>query len=289
MRALSNCIFVLEFQNYRISSILPLTKHADPSRSGHPPHHQHETSLHGTDTGLPLSVSRYMGELVYGGIDGSVTTFAVVSAAAGAGLSTAVVLILGLANLIADGFAMSVGAYLSKQTERDNYRKHREIEAWEVDHLPEKEREEIREIYARKGFEGDLLDKVVDTITADKERWIDVMMKEELEMVEDTRSPLASAAATFASFVVVGTVPLLAFVVHAFWNPSGLHLAAPLTLFWIAAAMTSVGFVMIGWMKTRVTNVTPWRGMLETLVLGSAAATLSFAAGFLLEKWLGAL
>jgi len=130
---------------------------------------------------------------------------------------------------------------------------------------------------------------VVDTITADKERWIDVMMKEELEMVEDTRSPLASAAATFASFVVVGTVPLLAFVVHAFWNPSGLHLAAPLTLFWIAAAMTSVGFVMIGWMKTRVTNVTPWRGMLETLVLGSAAATLSFAAGFLLEKWLGAL
>jgi len=194
-----------------------------------------------------------------------------------------------LANLIADGFAMSVGAYLSKQTERDNYRTHREIEAWEVDHLPEKEREEIREIYARKGFEGDLLDKVVDTITADKERWIDVMMKEELEMVEDTRSPLASAAATFASFVVVGTVPLLAFVVHAFWNPSGLHLAAPLTLFWIAAAMTSVGFVMIGWMKSRVTNVTPWRGMLETLVLGSAAATLSFVAGFLLEKWLGAL
>jgi VIT1/CCC1 family predicted Fe2+/Mn2+ transporter len=244
--------------------------------------------LHGTDTGLPVSLSLYMGELVYGGIDGSVTTFAVVSAAAGAGLSTAVVLILGLANLIADGFAMSVGAYLSKKTERDSYRKHREVEAWEVDHLPEKERDEIREIYSAKGFEGELLERVVATITADKERWIDVMMKEELEMVEDTRSPFASGFATFASFVVVGTVPLLAFVFYALWNPKNLHNAAPLALFWIAATMTSVGFAGIGWMKSRVTNVTPWRGMLETLILGSAAATLSFVAGFLLEKWLGA-
>jgi len=245
--------------------------------------------MHGTDTRLPISVSRYMGELVYGGIDGSVTTFAVASAAAGAGLSTAVVLILGLANMIADGFAMSVGAYLSKKTERDNYRKHREIEAWEVDHLPEKERDEIREIYSAKGLEGELLERVVDTITADKERWIDVMMKEELEMVEDTRSPLASGAATFASFVVAGTIPLLAFMVHALWNPSGLYQAAPLPLFWIAATMTSVGFVGIGWMKSRVTNVTVWRGMLETLILGSVAAALSFVAGFLLEKWLDAL
>lgn len=245
--------------------------------------------MHGTDTRLPISVSRYMGELVYGGIDGSVTTFAVVSAAAGAGLSTAVVLILGLANMIADGFAMSVGAYLSKKTERDNYRKHREIEAWEVDHLPEKERDEIREIYSAKGLEGELLERVVDTITADKERWIDVMMKEELEMVEDTRSPLASGAATFASFVVAGTIPLLAFMVHALWNPSGLNQTAPLPLFWIAATMTSVGFVGIGWMKSRVTNVTVWRGMLETLILGSVAAALSFVAGFLLEKWLDAL
>ena len=112
---------------------------------------------------MPTSLSKYMGELVYGGIDGSVTTFAVVSAAAGAGLSTAVILILGLANLVADGFAMSVGAYLSKKTERDHYRKQRAIEAWEVDHLPEKEREEIREIYQAKGFEGELMDSKVTT------------------------------------------------------------------------------------------------------------------------------
>ena len=233
-------------------------------------------------------MARYMGELVYGGIDGTVTTFAVVSAAAGAGLSTAVILILGLANLIADGFAMSVGAYLSRKTERDNYRKHRAVEAWEVDHLPEKERDEIRDIYRAKGFEGPLLEQVVDTITADKERWIEVMMKEELEMIEDVRSPLASGVATFVAFAVVGMLPLLVFVWNALANPDLLQQPAPLMLFWTATAMTSAGFLGIGWMKARVTGIAPARGMLETLILGSAAAALSFVAGYLLEQWLGA-
>jgi len=254
---------------------------------GTQPHH-HESVLHRTDNGMPSSLSRYMGELVYGGIDGSVTTFAVVSAAVGAGLSTAVILILGLANLIADGFAMSVGAYLSKKTERDHYRKQREVEAWEVDHMPEKEREEIREIYQAKGFEGDLLEQVVNTITADKERWVEVMMKEELGMVEDDRSPLACGTATFISFLLVGAIPLLTFVFHVLWDPMSLHEPASLTLFWIASALTTVGFMGIGWLKSRVTALTPWRSMRETLVLGSLASALSFVAGFLLEKWLGA-
>ena len=256
-----------------------------PHGSSHP--HHHESVLHRTDNGMPTSLFKYMGELVYGGIDGSVTTFAVVSAAAGAGLSTAVILILGLANLVADGFAMSVGAYLSKKTERDHYRKQRAIEAWEVDHLPEKEREEIREIYQAKGFEGELLEQVVNTITADKERWIEVMMKEELEMVEDNRSPLACGAATFASFLMVGTIPLLTFVFHALWNPSELHQPASLSLFWVASALTSAGFLGIGWLKSRVTALTLWRSMSETLILGSLASALSFVAGFVLEKWLG--
>ena len=120
----------------------------------------------------------YLGEFVYGGIDGCVTTFAVVAGSVGANLDSAVILILGFANLLADGFAMSIGAYLSTKSERDNYEKHKRVEYWEVDNLPEKEREEIREIYQAKGFEGALLEKVVDVITADRDRWVDVMMKE---------------------------------------------------------------------------------------------------------------
>ena len=131
----------------------------------------HEAHLHGK-TSFFSKFQEYIGEFIYGGIDGSVTTFAVVAGAAGANLDSAVVIILGFANLFADGFAMSVGSYLSTKSEKQNYEKHKAIEYWEVDHLPEKEREEIREIYQAKGFEGELLEQVVDKITEDKDRWV---------------------------------------------------------------------------------------------------------------------
>lgn len=221
--------------------------------------------------------SDYLGEFVYGGIDGSVTTFAVVAGAAGAGLSSQVVIILGFANLIADGFAMSVGSYLSKKSEQQNFDKHKKVEYWEVEHLPEKEKEEIREIYRNKGFEGELLEQVVATITADKDRWVDVMMKEELEMMEEQRSPLTMGAVTFASFVSIGLIPLLIYV-YDYVSP--LHT----NLFFISTAMTSAAFLFIGWLKTYVTQTSRWKGMLETLALGSAAAALSYVVGNWLEK-----
>ena len=170
-----------------------------------------EDKIHGSDHKLS-QLQDYLGEFVYGAIDGSVTTFAVVAGAAGAGLSSAVVVILGFANLIADGFAMSVGSYLSTKSENDNYEKHKKIEYWEVENLPEKEKEEIREIYRAKGFEGELLEQIVDKITEDKDRWVDVMMKEELEMIQENKSPITMAAVTFISFIIVGFVPLIIYV-----------------------------------------------------------------------------
>jgi len=110
------------------------------------PHILDEDRIHGVSSGIGR-LKKYLAEFVYGGIDGSVTTFAVVAGAAGAELSTNIVLILGFANLIADGFSMSVGNYLSAKSEIDNYRKHKKIEYWEVDNLPDQEKEEIREIY----------------------------------------------------------------------------------------------------------------------------------------------
>ena len=85
---------------------------------------------------ISSKISSYLGEFVYGGIDGSVTTFAVVAGSVGASLDTAVILILGFANLIADGFSMSVGAYLATKTEHDNFEKHKKREYWEVENLP---------------------------------------------------------------------------------------------------------------------------------------------------------
>lgn len=239
--------------------------------------HSHESHVHGENTTFLNRFQDYLGEFVYGGIDGSVTTFAVVSGAAGASLSTDVVIILGFANLIADGFAMSVGSYLSTRSEIDNYEKHKRVEYWEVDHLPEKERDEIREIYEGKGFSGALLEQVVDVICSDRDRWVDVMMKEELELQETTKSPLAMGAATFISFLVVGFIPLVIYLIDYFTQSID-H------LFFISSLLTSVAFVGVGYLKAKVTLTSKWRAMAETLLLGSAAAALSYLVGDYLEK-----
>ena len=237
-----------------------------------------EEKLHGQD-GFLSKFQNYLGEFVYGGIDGSVTTFAVVAGSTGAGLQPSVIIILGFANLIADGFAMSVGSYLSTKSERDNYRKHEKIEYWEVDNLPEVEREEIREIYREKGFEGELLEKVVEVITADKDRWVSVMMKEELDMIPEKKSPLAMGAVTYISFLIVGLVPLLVYVYDyisgSVDNPHS---------FLISCIFTSIAFIGIGLMKGFVTETNKIKGLVETLFLGAAAATLAYFVGSVLEK-----
>lgn len=235
-----------------------------------------ESKIHGQNT-FSGRFEDYLGELVYGGIDGCVTTFAVVAGAVGAGLDSSIIIILGFANLLADGFAMSIGAYLSSKSEKDNYEKHKQIEYWEVENLPEKEREEIREIYAAKGFSGDLLEQIVDGITADKDRWVDVMMKEELEMAKDSRSPILIGGFTYASFLVVGLIPLLAYV----WDFVD---TIPGDVFIWSCVLTGIGFLIIGVLKSKVTQTGLLRGVAETLALGAMAALVSYFVGDLLEK-----
>ncbi|MGB3851976.1 MAG: VIT1/CCC1 transporter family protein [Tunicatimonas sp.] len=236
-----------------------------------------EEQRHGT-RGRSHALQDYLGEFVYGGIDGSVTTFAVVAGASGAELSPSVIIILGFANLFADGLSMSIGAYLSHQSEKDNYEKHRKIEHWEVEHLPEEERAEIRDIYRKMGFEGTLLEQVTNQITANRNRWVDVMMKDELGMVEEPRSSLAIGGATFVSFIVVGLIPLL---IYVYDYASGT--VSP-RAFLIASALTSLAFMVIGWMKATVTQTSRVRAVLETLLLGGTAATLAYWVGDVLEK-----
>ena len=204
-----------------------------------------EDKIHNSK-GFLKKYDAYLGEFVYGGIDGCVTTFAVVAGAVGAGLDSAIIIILGFANLLADGFAMSVGAYLSSKSEIDNYKKHKQVEYWEVDNLPEAETEEVRDIFRAKGFEGELLEKVVEVITADKDRWVDTMMKEELNMSEEEKSPFKMGLVTYV--------------------------------------LTAIGFIIVGIFKTYVTETTIWKGVLETLLLGAIAATVAYFVGDVLEQ-----
>ncbi|NQZ78682.1 MAG: VIT1/CCC1 transporter family protein, partial [Ekhidna sp.] len=147
---------------------------------------------------------------------------------------------------------------------------------WEIEHLPEKEREEIREIYEAKGLKGELLEKVVDVITEDRDRWVDVMMKEELEMSEQTKSPLAMAGMTFLSFFIFGFIPLLIYVIDYFAELDR-------DLFLISSVLTGFTFALIGSLKGLVNQTNLVRSILETLFLGGAAATLAYFVGDVLE------
>ena len=235
-----------------------------------------EEHIHGASSGLQ-KIQEYLGEFVYGSIDGSVTTFAVVAGASGAHLDSSVVIILGFANLIADGFAMSVGSYLSTKSELQNYEKHKQIEYWEIDNLRDVEVQEVRDIYIAKGFEGELLEQVVAKITEDKDRWVDTMMKEELEMIPTNKSPLTMGAVTFISFLLVGFVPLLIYVVDYF-SPMDVN------LFYVSSALTSLAFIGIGALKSYVTNSSRLMSIMETLLLGAAAASLAYVVGNALER-----
>ena len=220
----------------------------------------------------------YLREFVYGGIDGAVTTFAVVAGGFGADLDTGIIIILGFANLFADGFSMSVGAYLSSKSDKENYNKHQAIEYWEVDNLPELEREEVRDIYKAKGFKGDLLDKVVDQITSNKDIWVAEMMKDELNLMEETKSPFKIGIATFASFLIVGFIPLLVYL-WTFFYPSDINI-----FFW-TSVLTGLAFLLIGALKSIVNQTSALKSIAETVALGLLAAIVAYYVGDVLEKF----
>ncbi len=223
-------------------------------------------------------LQEYLGEFVYGGIDGAVTTFAVVAGGFGADLDSGIIIILGFANLLADGFSMSVGAYLSSKSNQENYKKHEAIEYWEIENLPDVERQEIKEIYEAKGFEGELLEKVVDQITSNKDLWVAEMMKDELNLMEESKSPFKIGLATFISFILVGFIPLLVYL-WTFFNPSSINI-----FFW-TSILTGIAFIIVGWLKYIVNQTSSIKSILETLALGVLAAVVAYYVGDILEKF----
>ncbi len=228
---------------------------------------------------LSAWIDDHLGELVYGGIDGSVTTFAVVAGATGAGLASEVVIILGFANLFADGFSMSVGAYLSSKSGKQMYERERKKEYQEIEDVPEDEVEEVREIFTELGFEGELLEQVVDKITENEDRWVDVMMKYELDLIPEKKSAAMVGVSTFISFLIFGLLPLLSYLIDV-WYPLDLD------MFVVSSLLTAVAFAYIGWFKSYITKTGHLQSILETLGLGASAALLAYFAGDVLESFL---
>lgn len=217
----------------------------------------------------------YLKDFIYGAVDGAVTTFAVVAGVAGAKLSIGIVIILGMSNLIGDGFSMAVASYLATRAERELLQKARKEEELQIESFPEGEREEIRQIYAAKGFKGDDLERAVAVITADKNLWVETMLQEELGMSLKNSSPVRAGFSTFIAFLIVGIIPLSAFFIQ---------LLFPRFVFdpflWSAIG-TGIGFFVIGAFKSRFVHKKWIVTGLETFLIGGCAASLAYFIGML--------
>jgi VIT1/CCC1 family predicted Fe2+/Mn2+ transporter len=219
----------------------------------------------------------YLGDAVLGSIDGAVTTFAVVAGAAGAGLSPAVALVIGLSNVVADGFSMAAGNALRAKADHEILTEARAMEERHVDEIPDGEREEVRQIFASKGFEGRTLEDAVAIVTSDRRRWVDTMLTEELGLSLVQPSPPVTGTITFFAFVAAGLVPLAPLLFVRGLEPQG-------PVFLASLAATALTFFAIGWAKGRVLGRPPLRAGLETLVIGGLAAALAFVVGRLVGR-----
>ena len=186
-----------------------------------------------------------------------------------------VIIILGVANLVADGFSMAAGNYSGTRAERDELEHLRGIELRHIEQEPEGEREEIRQIFANKGLAGDELTQVVRAITADRERWVKTMLSEEYGLPSQVRSPVWAGVSTFLAFQACGIVPLLPYL---------LDLSNP---FPIAILTTALVFFTIGCVRSRWSITRWWKAGLGTLTIGGGAAALAYGIGHLLSRITG--
>jgi VIT1/CCC1 family predicted Fe2+/Mn2+ transporter len=220
-------------------------------------------------------LGEFIHDIVYGANDGIVTTFAVVSGVAGAHLSPTIVIILGYANVLADGLSMGLGNYLSIKSREDNYNRLQKEELREIDEIPEIEREEIREIYAAKGFSGPELDMVVHRITSDRQIWVDTMMSEEHGLKkEETELPALHGFMTFIAFLFFGSIPIFPYVLPI----------ADDQRFPSAIAATGVALLIVGLLRSWVTRERIYKGPLEILLVGSLCAASAYGVGVLLRN-----
>jgi VIT1/CCC1 family predicted Fe2+/Mn2+ transporter len=232
----------------------------------HPPHILH-TEKHFE---APESVR----DVVIGMSDGLTVPFALAAGLSGTVSDTWIVVVAGLAEIAAGSIAMGLGGYLAARTDRDHYVSEREREHRETIELPHKERDEVADVFRGFGMSEADIAPVVDAIAVDRKRWVDFMMRFELGLEEPDPKRARNSAVTIAvSYVLGGLVPLAPYMlIHT--------LRDALT---VSVAVTLVALFLFGWVKGRMTGISPWRGGMQTVVIGGLAS----AAAFGLAKWIG--
>ncbi len=214
-----------------------------------------------------------LSDVILGGQDGLVNVLGVILGVAAATNDPRIVLVAGLAATFAESVSMGAVAYTSTMADADFYESEREREYRHIREMPHLERDEVRAIYAEKGFKGDLLELIVDTITARQDIWVAVMMAEEHRLTPTDRTKALRAAVVVGLSAVVGSlIPLAPFAIL----PVGMSI-------WVSILVTALVLYGVGVYKARITVGRPWRSGLEMAIIGTVSALAGYAIGILLK------
>lgn len=213
-------------------------------------------------------------DIVIGMADGLTVPFALAAGLAGAVTTTGIVVTAGFAEIAAGSIAMGLGGYLAARTDREHYFSERQREIEECEQLPEVETQEVADIFRGYGLSEAQLAPVVTAISADRDRWVEFMMRFELGLeTPDPKRARRSALTIALSYIFGGMIPLASYI--AINNlMSALYVSVVVTL----AALFAFGFI-----KGKFTGISPWRGGLQTVVIGGIAATAAFVIARLID------
>jgi vacuolar iron transporter family protein len=213
-------------------------------------------------------------DIVIGMADGLTVPFALAAGLSGAVESSHIVITAGIAEIAAGSIAMGLGGYLSGRTELAHYRSEEAREYYEVDHFPEKERQEVKEIFANYGINEEIQNKIVDELSQDKKKYVDFMMRYELGLEEPSPNRARNSAITIGtSYVVGGLIPLLP---YAFTSTVHMGLI-------VSVIVTLLALLVFGYIKSKVTGQNPFSGALNTMVIGALAAGAAFLIAALFQ------
>jgi cytidyltransferase-like protein len=226
-----------------------------------------------------MNKGEYLADFVYGANDGIITTFAVVTGAVGATLSPGIVIILGIANLFADGFSMGASSVLSILSERNLNKSLRDEQEKDIQHQPDIAREEVRSILKGWSVPRDILEPLTQVFTRDKKTWREFIMRHEFDITEEGGDkPLKHGLATFTAFLIAGSLPILPYI----FSIGGDH------QFLVSIIATAVTLFTVGSAQSLLTNKKWWlRSGLQMLLVGGTAAAISYGLGFLVKSVFG--
>jgi VIT1/CCC1 family predicted Fe2+/Mn2+ transporter len=240
----------------------PYREGLPPQPPGPPDGEQHFTS------------SEMVRDLVIGTADGLTVPFALAAGLSGAVAANPLIVTAGFAEIAAGCVAMGLGGYLAARTDAQHYAAERAREERETIDWPERERWEVAAILHRYGMRGETLQRATEAIASDRKRWVDFMMRFELELSEPAPGRAAQSAATIGgAYVVGGLIPLVPYVLLTETRPALL----------LSATLTGVALLGFGWLKARATGLPPLRGAVQTLAVGGLAAVVAY----LVARWVG--